>query len=92
MRDTLLSVAAALVPFIPTALFYYSSRRSLRCARELSRDLHEAHTLIVRAMRHLRDHDDFDSRYTYNLLHDYMEAKLKGYGLPEVPPLPRRAK
>lgn len=92
MRDTVFNIVAFMLPFVPCALFYYTSRKSLLAARHLSRDLHEAHALIVRAMRMLRDRDDFDSRYTYNLLHDYMEGKLKEYGLPEVPPLPRRAK
>jgi len=73
-------------------MFHYSSRKSIASAKALSRDLHEAHSLIFDAMKVLRDHDDFDSRFTWNKLHDYMELKLTQYGLQQVPPLPRRTK
>lgn len=70
--------------------FHFAARKRTATMRVLCRDLNEAHHLLIKAMKVLRDHDDFDSRYTWHELDDYMTAKLRQYGLDEVPVPPRR--
>ena len=75
-----MEAALIAIQFCAGAGFMYVVVRYRVALRFLTRDLLEAHRLLVKAMKILRDRDDFDSRYAWHEMDEYMQrhSPLRG--------------